>query len=473
MFQSHTSKIANETAADSTLPTTSNKDVSGNEKKTSTDTNTIQTPPISSPPAPSSSPTSSSSSMEKSKLVNNILHLSLPYLADPGLVRVASATAIATLLSRPDMNTQLIGSFIDYCYHIIAYQWLRLDSVSVNGHNSDPSSLTSSSPLLYTSTSSNNSNSNSSTITFQVIGVLYTLCQLFKRADRWKVLHISTNLLTLLLSIPTTAMLYQTSIRKLVTKLVGKIALVLLPPKDASWRYARGKRSLNDNLAKLSCVPTASTTLNHTTTATPPATHESTSNTNSHTITYTLDTSAHIVAGAVADNKVEKEVAEDEEDEIEYIDEIEEIIHILLTNLIDKDTIVRWSAAKNLGRVVMRLPEIHARDVIECILTLFDDEVEDDATWHGGCLALAELARRHLISPVYLPDQLLPILKQAMVFDVVQGYNSLGSNVRDAACYLCWSFGHSYDPAMLRPYIHQVRVYISLYGVLMYILCVH
>jgi len=31
-----------------------------------------------------------------------------------------------------------------------------------------------------------------------------------------------------------------------------------------------------------------------------------------------------------------------------------------------------------------------------------------------------------------------------------------GSNVRDAACYVCWSFARAYDPAVLLPYVTDV-----------------
>ena len=33
---------------------------------------------------------------------------------------------------------------------------------------------------------------------------------------------------------------------------------------------------------------------------------------------------------------------------------------------------------------------------------------------------------------------------------------STGSNVRDAACYVCWSFARAYDPAVLLPYVTDV-----------------
>jgi len=31
-----------------------------------------------------------------------------------------------------------------------------------------------------------------------------------------------------------------------------------------------------------------------------------------------------------------------------------------------------------------------------------------------------------------------------------------GSNVRDAACYVCWAFARAYDPTVMFPYITDV-----------------
>ena len=72
---------------------------------------------------------------------------------------------------------------------------------------------------------------------------------------------------------------------------------------------------------------------------------------------------------------------------------LEPIIEYLLCSLRSPDTIVRWSAAKGIGRVTGRLPRMLADDVVTFLLDLFSSS-ESESAWHGGCLALAELARR-------------------------------------------------------------------------------
>ena len=117
---------------------------------------------------------------------------------------------------------------------------------------------------------------------------------------------------------------------------------------------------------------------------------------------------------------------------------------------------MRWSAAKGVGRVTSRLPLELADDVVGSALELLDDDEEPNA-WHGGCLALAELARRglllpsrhsssdpdpdpdpdprphtdphphrnpHLLLPSRLPE-VVPLLCAALAYDVERGASSV------------------------------------------------
>lgn len=69
--------------------------------------------------------------------------------------------------------------------------------------------------------------------------------------------------------------------------------------------------------------------------------------------------------------------------------------------------------------------------------------------WHGGCLALAELARRGLLLPSRLPT-IAPVLQRALHYDVRRGPHSIGAHVRDAGAYVCWAFARAYSPELMQ-----------------------
>jgi len=88
------------------------------------------------------------------------------------------------------------------------------------------------------------------------------------------------------------------------------------------------------------------------------------------------------------------------------LDTLEKLMNMLFESLSDRDTVVRWSAAKGLGRITGRLTKDMAEDVVNSIVELLD--YPNDAPWHGGCLALAELARRGLLLPGTLEEKGIP-----------------------------------------------------------------
>lgn len=85
-----------------------------------------------------------------------------------------------------------------------------------------------------------------------------------------------------------------------------------------------------------------------------------------------------------------------------------------------------------------------------CLVTVC--AAERDTAWHGGCLALAELARRGLLLPDRLPS-LEPIIRSALVYDVRRGAHSIGAHVRDAAAYVCWASARAYAPEELEAHV--------------------
>ncbi|NXJ70314.1 TBCD protein, partial [Rostratula benghalensis] len=249
-------------------------------------------------------------------------------------------------------------------------------------------------------------------------GMLQALAQLFKHGKREDCLPYAATVLECLDNCKLSES-NQMGLRKLGMKLIQRLGMTFVKPKVAKWRYQRGCRSLAANLQ---------------------------------------------APGSVVQNRVMTVAADEADDEEEYDipGEIENVVEQLLVGLKDKDTIVRWSAAKGIGRITGRLPKELADDVIgsllDCFRTCLCSTIsfqETDNAWHGGCLALAELGRRGLLLPSRISD-VVPVILKALRYDEKRGACSVGSNVRDAACYVCWAFARAYDPAELIPFINQI-----------------
>ncbi|CAN6460921.1 unnamed protein product [Victoria cruziana] len=100
----------------------------------------------------------------------------------------------------------------------------------------------------------------------------------------------------------------------------------------------------------------------------------------------------------------------------------------------------------------MDVPEIIEEMMGELLTGLSDT---GDGSWHGGCLALAELGRRGLLLPVKLPI-VIPVIEKALHYDIRKGPHSIGSHVRDAAAYVCWAFGRAYFHADMKSVLESL-----------------
>ncbi|KAJ3414764.1 hypothetical protein HDV05_006103 [Chytridiales sp. JEL 0842] len=325
-------------------------------------------------------------------LIQSIIDTAKNYLAFSGKEHEAAAILLTRLLTRRDTINIHLKPFLDWCNE-------RAMECTKND-------VTSSVYILR--------------------GILYALCALYKLGPRELLLPTLAMVLPIcrdLLGVPWVKS--NGLIRKLVIKLAQRIGLSSLKPKLAKWRYQRGNRSLAANLAKTKGAPDSAT-------ATP---------------------------------KVPQLLAEDDEEDYDIPEEIEEIVELLLTGLRDKDTIVRWSAAKGIGRLSSRLPQEFATEVVASVISLFPEDTfprddgagydisaVSDYTWHGACLAIAELARRGLLMPDRLKE-VVPWISLGLLFDLKRGSHSVGAHVRDASCYVCWSFARAYDPTVLLPHI--------------------
>ncbi|KAK7048329.1 TFCD-C domain-containing protein [Favolaschia claudopus] len=222
-----------------------------------------------------------------------------------------------------------------------------------------------------------------------VIGLLQVLCEVAKSGPADLVHAHVARLFVIVGAVEANDVLHRnTIVRKFKTKLVARIPLRLLPPMPAVRR--KGRTLAGDE--------------------------------------------------SRADDKISQE-------EIDVPEEVEIVLEQLFKGLQDKDTIVRWSAAKAVARIAERLPTEFAEQVLETLMGLFaihsvaaaslyDLPAIAESTWHGACLACAEMARRGL----------------ALYFDLRKGAHSIGSSVRDAASYVLWALARTHDPTSLAPH---------------------
>eukprot|EP01041_Mallomonas_annulata_P002638 gene2638-5176_t len=337
-----------------------------------------------------------------SKLVSDIVYLCREFLTETGPTRDAASSCLAALLTRPDMVEGVLSEFINWSCNFIELWTIKDDSVHME--------LSSSS--------------------FRLIGILQCLSQIFKKGHRNNLIIHAANVLSPCIRIFTQE--NQTLIRKLATKLMQRLGMTYLPPKVAQWRYQRGNRSLLLNLQQ-----------SH---------KQEDNNGNNGSTNRTSNNESKISSDGSGVEEMKHE--EEEEDDDDIPSDLEEIVGQLLQCLRDKDTVVRWSAAKGVGRVGMRLPKTFVDDIVGAILEMFLD-ADADAAWHGGCLGLAELCRRGLLLPERLTD-VVPLVAKAIHFDVLRGQHSIGAHVRDAACYVCWAFARAYSPVVMRPFVRDL-----------------
>lgn len=251
---------------------------------------------------------------------------------------------------------------------------------------------------------------------FRSIGIVEALASIFKIGNR-RVLHDAVSGVWNDCSVvmKTNIAIRSPLLRKYLVKLSQRVALMSLPPRTPSWRYQSVSSSLGANLSN------------------------STSGSSS---------------GSAQQVNIDQTDTCSLEEDMDVPETVEEIIDLLLTGLRDSDTIVRWSAAKGIGRITARLTPALSEEVLSSILQLFSPG-EGDGSWHGGCLALAELARRGLLLPSSFPD-VIPVIVKALHYDVRRGPHSIGSHVRDAAAYVCWAFGRAYTNFDMKAVLEQL-----------------
>ena len=57
---------------------------------------------------------------------------------------------------------------------------------------------------------------------------------------------------------------------------------------------------------------------------------------------------------------------------------------------------------------------------------------------------------------VFVLYAVVPVVLKALQYDEKVGASSVGSQVRDAACYVCWAFARAYQPQEIDPYVGKI-----------------
>ncbi|KAM7536516.1 hypothetical protein Aperf_G00000083754 [Anoplocephala perfoliata] len=263
----------------------------------------------------------------------------------------------------------------------------------------------------------------------RVAGCLWSLANICKIVPRNVLSPHANRLLKLVLEKMPVSVSQNILLARLRAKLIQRVGLLFCRRRAAaaSWRYQRGFRSLEDNLATQMQNKTG------------------------------LESGGDVCNAAAASYliKNESELEEqEEEDGLEAPEEVAVVIDYLIDALRNKFTRVRWSAAKGIGRICSRLTAPYVEDVLTAILDLCT-RLETFSAWHGACFALAELGRRCLLLPEKLP-QVIPVVLTALFYDEKSGECNFGSNVRDAACYCCWAFARAYKASDFACHVQEV-----------------
>ncbi|XP_022244717.1 tubulin-specific chaperone D-like [Limulus polyphemus] len=348
---------------------------------------------------------------QKKPTMERIIDVIKLYLSVGDKVQDAAAFLASRFITRPDVKEVHLFSFLEWSLQI-----LESDVSSMNGLNLQA-------------------------------GVLAALALLFKHGKREDVKGYGIEILKKVLGCGLMDS-KSTVVRKMVLKLIQRIGLSFLPIKVSAWRYNRGSRSLTANLA-----------------------------------------AAHPLL-PVNQGKSESEEHKTDED-YELPDEMEDIIEQLLNGLRDKDTVIsvgedQASAVEHLleewGVIDRSLELVLACVLKDCMgfssgpdIAIFNqfyqsweymdqsryetptdlDKLNSLSTGIFSCTCHNVFGRRGILLPQYL-EKVVPVILKALVYDEVRGNFSVGAHIRDAACYVCWSFARAYSPEILKPYVMEI-----------------
>lgn len=238
----------------------------------------------------------------------------------------------------------------------------------------------------------------------KLLGVLKCLSSIYKNGTREELIKYALETLNTFVSLDLLATSQISLIRKFHVKIVQRVGITLFKTRVAKWRQ---EKVLIEEVNRIE-----------------------------------------------PNKEIEKKEEEEIEDDKNIPEGIEEVIKQLLNGLKDKETSVRWSAAKGVGRIMNCLPREKAHDLLLLVLDLFKYE-DDDQAWHGGCLTIDELVKDGLLLPEQL-ESVVPVVVKALVFDIKIDNYSMGRNVRDSACHVCRSLAKAFESDVLKLYANQI-----------------
>ncbi|PIA13890.1 ARM repeat-containing protein [Coemansia reversa NRRL 1564] len=332
-------------------------------------------------------------------LLNLWIELGKIYLSRPGCEMEGAAVMLARLLSRKDTATLFQPKFIKWAVCEIN------EAAGLNGNENNLQQRLDIESVL------------------RINGALRVLCHLFAVMDSP---HSLGEQVAILQRIFQSEAFEQNSItRKLISKAAQRMALLMLSPAPVNPKLLHAQLSVRNNLGECK-----------------------TKDNGDDYSAVTVSNSTESDDGTI-EQMLDTEIPED----------VECFLGILLHRLHDKDTIVRWSASKGVGRIAERLPVALAKEIVSAVANILKEETMVDEkgvidvsmtaefSWHGALLCLAELSRRGLLYSQLLRD-IVPWV--GLTYEIQRGDYSVGANVRDAACYVMWSFARIPNPSAKR-----------------------
>ncbi|KAG7814318.1 hypothetical protein KL921_000592 [Ogataea angusta] len=132
-------------------------------------------------------------------------------------------------------------------------------------------------------------------------------------------------------------------------------------------------------------------------------------------------------------------------------DAVEEICNYLFDFVGHASTVIRYSVAKQLAKISGLLPQQLRNDVVRALVAQLelsadgrvDAESIDVELFHGVLLAIGEQARTRQLDKAFLPE-LAALLHQTLFLEQYRVTHAVGSNVRDATCFIIWSLAKRY-----------------------------